>query len=132
MLNLFFTIIFIYILSLIVAVVDSYAKMVLHRVFDYVTDQRIRFEYIIFYSIGFTFIIMISYHFNDFLLIFIGFLVMVVAEILVFYKRHYSIESKKRYALFMFATAIINYMIAEVAIVLFMISSLALGFLMQL
>lgn len=89
----------IYVISVVVAILVSFTRIILHRLFGYAVESSFLKEYTIFYSIGFTIMIIMIFYFDSVPLLFIAFFLVIIAEVLVFYNKYYLLESKKRYLL---------------------------------
>jgi|LGOV01.1.fsa_nt_gb hypothetical protein len=129
--NLVVTTILVYVFSLVVAILVSFTKIFLNSLFDYLTESGFFKEYTIFYSVGLTIMIMMRFYYDSVPLMLIAFFLVIIAEVLVFYKKYYSLDSNKRYALFLLVSSIVNLMVAQVVLPLFVVIFLALGFLIS-
>ena len=130
--NAISTTILVFVLSLGVAILVSFAKIFLNNLFDYVTESKFFRKYTIFYAIGLTLMIMMRFYYDSVPLMYTAFFLVVIAEVLVFYKRYYSLDSKKRYVLFLSVSSIVNLMIAQVVLPLYVTIFLVFGFVISL
>jgi hypothetical protein len=118
--------------AFIVSIIVAYTKILLHEVFNYVIDSGFKKKYILFYTIGYTIIIIVRIYYDSVPLFALAFLVVVIAEALVFYKRYYSLESIPSYVLFLLVSSIVSIMISMLAVMFYIPLVLGLGFLISL
>lgn len=130
MLN-FILFMFILVFAFIVSIIVAYTKIVLHEVLDYVIDSGFKKEYILFYTIGYTIVIIVRIYYDNVPLFVLAFLVVVIAEALVFYKRYYSLESIDSYVFFLIVSSIVSIMISMVTVIFYIPLVLGLGFLIS-
>lgn len=130
MLN-FILFMFIVVFAFIVSIIIAYTKIVLHEVLDYVIDSGFKKEYILFYTIGYTIVIIVRIYYDNVPLFVLAFLVVVIAEALVFYKRYYSLESIDSYVFFLIVSSIVSIMISMVAVMFYIPLVLGLEFLIS-
>jgi len=104
----------------IVAIPFGIIKNSIHRFFDYVSLSKMWLRYAVYYTIMFTLIaiyIYIKYSgFTEIEHFPIGeisilYLIVFVGEVLYFYRKYYSYESTISYAIFMFVTTLLHFML---------------------
>jgi hypothetical protein len=102
----------IFAVSIFVAILVSFTRIFLHRLFSYGVDSSFFKEYTIFYSIGFIIMVSTMFYFDSVPLLFITFFLVIIAEALIFYNKYYLLESKGRYLLLLLISYfVVNFMV---------------------